>query len=200
MSTTIKIDERVIHDPLIAPTVKALAALGIGVYAASEGSLNNGIAAPWVDIENLASDPHLGTKIISLQKQIQQQKSKGIKPLALITKLHHAYNQERRPNLRLQQKMITLLDNFYQQRQVDFDSKLHLSEIFSHGGCRLESQGANVQALRPKRKKQQYLQIYQQEMQAFTTYLQSLLPKNQEFEFVIVKQQIKSPQQNIAKH
>ena len=200
MKTIIKIDEHTVADPLIAPTVKALAALGIGVYAASEGNLNNGIAAPWVDIENLASDPHLGTKIISLQEQIRQQKSKGIKPLALITKLHHAYNRERRPNLRLQQKMIALLDNFYHQRQVDFDSKLHLSEIFSNGGCRLESQGANVQALREKKQQQQYLKVYQQEMQAFTTYLQSLLPKNQEFEFVTVKQQIKSPQQNIAKH
>ena len=74
--------------------------------------------------------------------------------------------------------MITLLDNFYQQRQVDFDSKLHLSEIYGHGGCRLESQGANVQALREKKQQQQYLKVYQQEMQAFTTYLQSLLPKN----------------------
>lgn len=62
MKTIIKIDERTVADPLIAPTVKALAALGIGVYAASEGSLNNGIAAPWVDIENLASDPHFGYK------------------------------------------------------------------------------------------------------------------------------------------
>lgn len=185
MKTIIAIDEYAVADPFIAPAVKALAILGISTYAASGGYPNGGVA-PWIDIEDLNGDPHLGEKICQLQEEIDKKLQRGEVARKLLKQWRCLNEQDRRPNLQLQQKLIELLNEFYRQRSIDFDTKLHLSEIYGNGGCRLESQGANVQVLRGRKEQQERFSAYRQEMQAFTSFLESLLPKDREFEFAII--------------
>lgn len=83
------------------------------------------------------------------------------------------FDQMRKPRLKEQLRLIVLLQEFYKNRQVDFDVHLHIED---HGAsCRLENQGANVQDARSKEEKKKKLVIYQQEMTEFTKFLEKKL-------------------------
>ncbi len=78
-------------------------------------------------------------------------------------RLRQIHNQE-------EQKLVGYLDAFYKRHPIEYDRHLIISHIIS-GECLLQSQGADAQDIRDPELKAQKLKEYQQEMQAFATFL-----------------------------
>jgi hypothetical protein len=152
--------------------------LGIYTTGSCEGHFDRGISGPWVDIES-------ETNLDKLEKQLNQLEDIKAKlskqPGEIDTEQYSKINKKywrllakiRNIHLPNQAKLLSLLADFYQNRRVPFDVQLHLTEIFWYGGCRLESQGVNIQAIRPLPERKRKLKQYQAEMIAFGEYLKT---------------------------
>ena len=163
-------------EPGIFEVVKNLNALGVNTVASCEGHLDHGMAGPWVDVESDADTCELENKLDNLKIKInsyETNRTYGNKCDNILKQYHIVLNKLRRMHIKQQAKLQELLADFYQNRQVVFDIRLHTSEIFSDGSCRLENQGVNVQEIRSLKNKAKKLKEYQTEMATFGQYLKS---------------------------
>lgn len=149
-------------DKGIMDTVIALNASGIYTTASCEGHLDHGAAYPWIDIGH--ADANTLEQKILLSLSEGKQEDKETKQL-----------QQKHRNLHLQeeQKLVALLDFFYQHHPFSYDRHLSIWR-FPKGAARLQSHGAEYQQFRPLEEKALKLKEYQEEMQAFTVYLKQI--------------------------
>jgi hypothetical protein len=134
-------------DPLILPVVIWLTVWGIPTRASCEGHIDRGMPYPWVDIGR--------NDIRTLEKQAFQQDQPG---------------EARTLHLAERQKLIELLDRFYEHHHSSYDTHLIIQDDWM-GLSRLQSQGAHLQEIRNEEERQQKLSLYQAEMQAFADFL-----------------------------
>jgi len=109
------------------------------------GEDRHGLPYPWVDIS--APEPE-GWKE---NEEVQQEWTKQ--------------------NLRQQQKMMGLLDEFYADRQMAFDSRLIFDYKGIFGAFRVQSFGAETLPILTSETQLQKLELYRQEMESFTKFL-----------------------------
>jgi hypothetical protein len=149
-------------DKDIMDTVIVLNASGIHTTASCEGHLDHGAAYPWIDIGSPDID-ELAQKIIVLlhEGKRDDEETKQLQ------------RQHRLLYLQEEQKLVTLLDAFYQQHQMAYDRHLSIWR-FSNGAPRLQSHGADYQEFRSPDEQSQKLKEYQDEMQAFSIYLKQI--------------------------
>lgn len=74
-------------------------------------------------------------------------------------------------NLKQQQKMMALLAEFYQQREVPLDAHLSFSRMGIFGGFRVQSFGAELTSILSSEEQKQKLELYRKEMDDFTLFL-----------------------------
>lgn len=163
-------------DEGILETVVALNAVGINTQASCEGHLDHGTAAPWVHIGAADALP-LARQIHMKQKQAQEAESRGAS-LEERSKLHEETQEASRASKRLnmveRMKLMSYMDRFYAEHSVSCDGRLVLHTYGWTGVTRLTSQGADCQDCREAEERAAKLQEYQQEMQAFTTFLKQV--------------------------
>jgi hypothetical protein len=74
-------------------------------------------------------------------------------------------------NLKLKQQMVALLKDFYQERVLPMEVKLHLERIGIYGAFRLKSIGAENLYLLAYEEQKEKVKIYQKEMRDFAGFL-----------------------------
>jgi len=74
-------------------------------------------------------------------------------------------------NLKQQQRMMGLLSEFYQNRDIPFDARLAFDKVGAFGGFRVQSMGAETMRLLTKEELENRHQLYRKEMQDFTAFL-----------------------------
>jgi len=134
-------------DVKIRESVTALLSLDFNVSASCTGHTRRGIAAPWIDI---------GEDI-----PITQIKRKSKRELKIL----------KAKNLREQERLMELLDEFYRGKEVPNDIRLVLEQRGIYGNARLVSTGERFQEIRPKREREERLEQYREEMRQFTEFL-----------------------------
>jgi hypothetical protein len=163
-------------DPGIFATIVAFHALQIYTIGSCEGHLDHGSGAPYVDIEapNVEEEESHGMRLLDAAEE-----SIGLS-LEEIDRQEHAAKEILRgvthKRLHARAKVDHYLELFYHQRLVSFDCRLVIQSIVLQGlfvgPARLESQGTGLQAIRTLEERQQRLKEYQDEMAAFTLFLQ----------------------------
>ena len=149
-------------DKGIMETVIALNASGIYTTASCEGHLDHGAAYPWIDIGYTDADALEQKILLSLSEG--KRESKETKQLQQKYRLSH---------LQEEQKLVTLLEAFYQHHPFNYDRHLSIWR-FPKGEARLQSHGAEYQQFRSSEEKALKLKEYQEEMQAFTIHLKQI--------------------------
>lgn len=144
-------------DKGIKECVVALQLFDINTSASCEGHLDHGIAGPWIDVEDKEA-----FKLRAQLKRLTTQEESNILRKAITHK-----------NLKERQKLLILLDEFYKGREVPFDQRLIISSR-ALGWGRLENQGADIQEVESKEKRESNLKEYQEEMGAFTEFLKKI--------------------------
>jgi excisionase family DNA binding protein len=158
--------------------VVALNANDISTTASCEGHIDWGAPYPWVDI-GCCNDP----RIVSREQEIAILLSEGKKGSQELERLHTELKQI---HYQEELKLISVLEAFYRVRPLDYDRHLTLVHI-TRGGCRMRSQGADIQELRAPEEQALKLKEYQDEMQAFASFLkarffgESVLPRKEEY-------------------
>jgi hypothetical protein len=144
-------------DAGIREGIVALNALGIHTHGSCEGHVDWGIHSPYIDIQ--AEIPHeLEEEFKRLSKEIDSNRSKFME----------VRDEIHRRNLEEQKKIIPYLDAFYGGREVPSGRRLILeSSILG----RLESQSARFQEIEDEQTKRERLGEYQEEMDAFVSFL-----------------------------
>lgn len=82
-------------------------------------------------------------------------------------------NEWRVSNLKEQQKMINLLNEFYQNRITPLDARLVFDKIGAYGGFRIQSMGAATMELITDEELEIKHILYQKEMNDFSEFLKS---------------------------
>lgn len=77
----------------------------------------------------------------------------------------------KRENLKHQSKMIELLDEFYKDREVAFDVRLHIESRGIYGAFAITNQGADAVEGLPQVEQKEKRLVYQKEMQKFSDFL-----------------------------
>lgn len=149
-------------DEGIKECIVILQLFDINTKASCEGHLDHGVAGPLVDVESKEA----------LELKAQWKKSTTKEEEA---ELRKEITQE---NLKERQKLITLLDEFYKGREAPFSKRLIISSL-ALGWSRLENQGADIQEIELKGKRESNLKEYQEEMRAFTEFLKNKFFENQ---------------------
>ena len=177
-------------DPPIFETVVALNVLGLPTSMSCGGHYDDGrgLLLPWVDIRSSA--PHankLRKKIRKLNKKAeklraklkrQQKTSSWLAVKATEKKLHDTYKKIHPRRLRLRflqsstcERLVQLLTQFYEDRQVPFDRRLIL-HAWGDGQIRLSHQGGeDFYLASPDDLQRQKLEECRREMNAFTAFL-----------------------------
>lgn len=134
-------------DPEIKQSVVALKAFEFPTSQSCEGHLEgeHGSSFPWVEI--YAPAPEGWREGDEKKKEWKEQ------------------------NLREQQKMIGLMEEFYKDRDPNFDARLSFDRIGAFGGFRIQSLGANTMELLSSEQIQEKHKNYRKEMQDFTEFL-----------------------------
>jgi len=158
-------------DSGIIEAVVGLNALGVHTEASCEGHLDHGDAHPWIRIGAPDTDALEDELREARQKVLNVSESEREQAFATYNEL-----EARLKPLHMQEwdKMIDLLDSFYEQHAAPCDSRLIVSDILGSGQFFLQSQGAIRQDTRDTKLKAAKLKVYQQEMQAFASFLKSL--------------------------
>jgi hypothetical protein len=149
-------------DSDILDTVIAFNVAGIHTTASCEGHLDHRAAYPWIDIGHADAD--------SLEQEILQLLSAGKREHKETKQLQQKH---RLLHLQEEQKLVALLEGFYQHHPFNYDRHLSIWR-FPKGEARLQSHGAEYQQFRSAEEKALKLKEYQEEMQAFTDYLQQI--------------------------
>lgn len=149
-------------DEGIKEMVIALQLLGINTTASHEGKLDRH-PIPYIDIES--SDPEKDILEEKSDELFDSDRNKNEEELNIIDKKILRLNLEER------KKIIILLEEFYQNRKVPFESRLGL-HVGARGKMRLQSQGADFQEIEEDEKiKAERLKAFQDEMNAFKDFL-----------------------------
>src|SRR5579859_979488 len=133
-------------DKKILIAVTALRAYGLNTTASCQGHLSWGEPAPWIDIGVTIHPPNSRTKAT----QLSGPKVKSARSL-------------RRTNLLSQERLLALLEAFYQSHAVPADVHLVVIPIGIFGGFRLTNQGAAIQSLHSNQGKKKKLTQFQME-------------------------------------
>jgi len=122
---------------------------GMGTSASCEGHLNGeGMPYPWIDITAPAPDGWRESEALQERWRVE--------------------------NMKLREKMRTLLEGFYSQSQPPTDAQLVLVDHGIYGAFRLQSRGAKALETIPAGALASYQDTfaqYRQEMNAFVDYL-----------------------------
>lgn len=160
MSRTIdKLGKRI--DAGIMDCVAALNVNDIRTSASCEGHLDWGCPYPWIDVES--DDP----RIAEIEQKIAILLSEGKRGSDELEQLHLELKQI---HYQEELKLISGLEAFYQTHPLVYDRHLMLIHI-KRGGCRMRSQGADIQEIRSLDECTAKLKEYQQEMNAFAAFL-----------------------------
>ncbi len=163
-------------DAGILETVVVLNILGIPTIASCEGHIDWGTRAPWVDIAS--TDPATHVSIAKLSTEALQERERDQKTPAEIAAMFEEVHKIRRAvkvlHIQERQKLLTYLATFYEDRHVSYDRRLIIRPLGTDGKSRLESQGADCQEVAPLDTREKKLREYQEEMQAFTTFLKEV--------------------------
>jgi hypothetical protein len=177
--TTDKLGQEI--DKGIFETVIALNVLGVHTSQSCEGHLERAIAAPWVDIAAKGGKkPYQQADVafrtaqqayINMTNQSQQAHYTEEDIQRLFAEAHRLNREASRPQLEERKKVQALLAEFYQDRQVSYERRIHIQ---SHNNfSRIESQGAALQDIAEPEEKRLKLLEYQEEMKAFTEFLKN---------------------------
>lgn len=135
-------------DEGIKEAVIALRACGFTTDQSCEGHIgkdDHGLSFPWVQI--YAPEPE------SWQES-EQKKEEWIVE-----------------NLKQQKKLMDLFEEFYQNRETPFESRLTFAAVGDFGGFRLQSFGAELTRLLSLAEKGAKLELYRKEMNEFAEFL-----------------------------
>lgn len=139
-------------DEGIKPAVIAFRALDFPTSQSCEGHIREtdnddqwGETYPWIEV--YAPEPEGWED----SPEIQQQ-----------------WNEE---NLKEQQRMIILLDEFYQNRDTAYDTRLILRDIGLYGGFRVQSAGGAVMKLLSLEEQANKYTVYRKELDGFVEFL-----------------------------
>ncbi len=159
-------------DVNIKETIIVFHVFNINTDGSCEGHIDRGTFAPYIDI--------ISKDTAALDKQLKEisgnlEKSKDTPDFQLMLeaakeKTKEIYKQIEYKNLEERKKVMSYLEEFYQDRNVPYHQRLIL-EGLARGWTRLESQGVDLQKIENDEVKQQRLLEYQDEMQAFTKFL-----------------------------
>jgi hypothetical protein len=155
-------------DPVIMGVVVGLNALGVNTEASCEGHLDHGDVHPWIRIGAPDTEALEEELREARQKVLNVSESEREQAFAIYSEL-----EARLKTLHMQEwdKVIDLLDRFYEQHTASCDCRLIVSDILGSGQFFLQSQGAIRQDTRDVKLKAAKLKAYQQEMQAFASFL-----------------------------
>ena len=154
-------------DEGIFRTVLFLNAMGITTVSSCEGHLDHGEASPWIAVE---VDQDEKWHELKAERDAAFLKARTEKDTELYKKAHALDADLQRPSISLVYKLWPLLEEFYKDRNVEFDVRLMV--WFLGFGCgRLNCQGCEVQVLRSEEEKLVRLKMYQEEMSRFTDFL-----------------------------
>lgn len=163
-------------DDGILETVVSLNVLGIHTMASCAGHLDHGQAAPWVHIGDPEARPLARVAMLKML-EVDQARSRGApagERQALQCEADQARLAVKRLHLVERAKLLRVLDLFYQQHQAPADRRLIINPGEWTGISCLESQGADFQTVAAPDERTTKLAEYQEEMQAFGTFLKSL--------------------------
>ncbi|MEO8956286.1 MAG: hypothetical protein ABI465_17175 [Ktedonobacteraceae bacterium] len=168
-------------DDGIFETVVSLNVLGIHTTASCAGHLDHGQAAPWVDIGDPEARPLARVAMLKML-EVDQARSLGAlaeERHALQSAADQASLAVKRLHLIERARLLRVLDLFYQQHHAPADRRLIINPKEWTGMSRLESQGANFQTVAAPDERATKLTEYQEEMQTFATFLESLEMREQ---------------------
>lgn len=179
-------------DPKIKETVATLILLGINTSGSCEGHPDRALAAPWIDIDapNEPDENFVGeNKIYQKYADKYSLPFEDVKYAVNIDVWREAYNEAeengenpelaiwRQENNKLKVKLDSLLDEFYNNRQVEENDKITI-EVYGAGSTnRLHNGGSNYGELVTDMTSEQQaelpekLRAHQAEMTAFTDFL-----------------------------
>lgn len=144
-------------DEEIKESVAILRISGFNTSASCWGHLNRGRKTSWIEF---------GDKIPKeLLKKVKRKKT-----LEFIYK-NPEIKTFREKNLKEQNRMMEILDEFYKNRKISIDVRLTLLPLGIFGNAQLISTGVFIQEIRSKEERRKKLKQYQQEMAAFTAFL-----------------------------
>lgn len=181
-------------DPPIFETVVAFNVLDIPTSMSCGGHIDDGrgLLLPWVDIR--ASHPQadklqkkirkLNKRADKLRRKVERQQKNGSSWLtvkatekelsATYGKMHPLRKRLRMLQCDTRAKLVQLLTQFYNGRQVPFDQRLIL-QVGGDGHTRLSPQGGEDFYLNaPYELQRQKLEAYREEMQTFTLFLKDV--------------------------
>lgn len=76
-------------------------------------------------------------------------------------------------NLKQRKKMMDLMEEFYKNRETNFDTRLVFSNIGIYGAFRIQSIGAELMPLFTLEEQKQKMETYRKEMNDFTGFLKN---------------------------
>ncbi|GCF11685.1 hypothetical protein [Dictyobacter arantiisoli] len=159
-------------DPGIMKAVTALNVLGVETSSSCEGHLQHGHAAPWVDFH--AVDTEMIRKKALAASRLLQEAEEQHAPQETLNELTHEMFQlaaeERVAYYQGSWLVHQALEAFYLEHHAPYDQQLYLHND-SFGQSRLQPHGIDYQPQRPPEVQATLLKLYQQEMQAFATFL-----------------------------
>ncbi|MGI9059181.1 MAG: hypothetical protein ACR2H5_11430 [Ktedonobacteraceae bacterium] len=168
-------------DDGIFEIVVSLNVLGIHTTASCAGHLDHGQAAPWVDIGDPEARPLARVAMLKML-EVDQARSLGAlaeERHALQSAADQASLAVKRLHLIERARLLRVLDLFYQQHHAPADRRLIINPKEWTGMSRLESQGADFQTVAAPDERATKLTEYQEEMQTFATFLESLEMREQ---------------------
>lgn len=163
-------------DEGILETVVLLNAVNISTLQSCQGHLDHGVAAPWIDIsaEQTVEQKNLWKKYHELRTLIDTKSEEGTsmhEMRSLFEESNQIERLARKPILKVFEKVLELLSEFYGSKNVPLAQRLILTSLGTRG--RIESQGGLIQETFDPQDKQKNLLTYQKEMQKFTTFLKA---------------------------
>lgn len=145
-------------DPGIKESVVALRVLGLETQASCEGHLDRGVKGPWIDV-----GPEIPQ---ALKDRMREQRKHGGH---MDPELENKVGELKIKNLEDQLRLMGLLEEFYNDRNVPLERRLILK--FYPYDARLISQGAELQDLYRPEVQREKLKEFQKEMAAFTKFV-----------------------------
>lgn len=159
-------------DPRVKEAVVALNLLGYKTTSSFGGSLEHRAAYPWIEIQVEQADTYqVAKELAEVTLEIEKAHGEGKKVDKGLLKEHRAL-YEKYESVRQMQiyPLYSLLCEYYQNPH-DYDSSLILKPMDREGAYRLYSRGGCYQDLRSEEIKEEKLNRYHEEMQAFTRFL-----------------------------
>ena len=165
-------------DSGIFDLVVTLNALDFPTSASCWGHLERGVAAPWVDIQ-----PKLTSEIqtkkeeaLSLWREIKKKETEGepkTEVIKMLDKFHRLEKEVNMPLLLVAERLLKILNEFYENRPIDAEIMLVLRKI-GNSSIRLESQGAIVQEVKSQQVREDNLLKFQNEMEKFSAFVKNI--------------------------